>query len=310
MPRLIVLGILSALFFSSTFILNRSMSLEGGHWAWSASLRFGYMLVFLALILLVTQGKKALAEVWSVFRAYWKFWVVAGSIGFGVFYALITLSAQYAAGWIVATTWQTTILATPLVLVFFGRKVPTKGLVFTGVIFVGIVLVNLEHAVSTSLRGLFWGVMPVLVAAVAYPLGNQLVWEVRVGENRHLPHIQHPIMANGFARVLLMTLGSMPFWVGLLVLSAPPAPSAGQWLNTALVALFSGVFATTLFLYARNLCQKPYEIAAVDATQSMEVVFSLLGEVIFLQGLLPGALGLAGVALTVLGLSAYMAMQR
>src|SRR5512133_794043 len=109
MIRLIALGILSALFFSSTFILNRAMSLAGGHWAWTASLRFGFMLIFLVLILFFTRGGKALREVWAVFRQYWVFWIAAGSIGFGIFYTLISFSSEYAAGWIVATTWQTTI---------------------------------------------------------------------------------------------------------------------------------------------------------------------------------------------------------
>jgi hypothetical protein len=80
-------------------------------------------------------------------------------------------------------------------------------------------------------------------------------------------------------------------------------------LSTALVAMLSGVIATTIFLYARHLCKQPYEIAAVDATQSMEVVFSLIGEIIFLNGTLPGTIGLAGVALTMAGLIAYMAIQ-
>ena len=152
MPRLISLGSLAALFFSSTFVINRALSLQGGHWAWTASLRFGFMLVMLILILLATQGEKALADVKDVFLKHWLFWVVAGSIGFGVFYSLITFSSQYAAGWVVATTWQTTILATPIVLLFFGHSVPRKGLIFTGIIFTGIVLVNLEHALMTSLH--------------------------------------------------------------------------------------------------------------------------------------------------------------
>ncbi|HLS59711.1 MAG TPA: multidrug resistance efflux transporter family protein, partial [Virgibacillus sp.] len=38
--RAILIGIIAALFFSVTFILNRSMELAGGSWAWSASLRF------------------------------------------------------------------------------------------------------------------------------------------------------------------------------------------------------------------------------------------------------------------------------
>jgi len=310
MVRRVALGIISALFFSSTFVLNRAMSLAGGHWAWTASLRFGYMLVFLVLILLFTRGPKALAEVGVAFRQHWGFWIVAGSIGFGIFYALISFSAAYAAGWIVATTWQVTILATPIVLVFFGRRVPGKGLLFTGLIFIGILLVNIEHAGSTSMRVMLSGALPVLVAAFAYPTGNQLVWEARRGENWRLPHIQNAILENGFARVLLLTLGSLPFWIALLFFTAPPAPSSGQLLSTALVALLSGVVATTLFLYARQLCQHPYEIAAVDATQSMEVVFSLIGEIVFLQGVLPGPLGLAGVALTMLGLVAYILVQQ
>jgi drug/metabolite transporter (DMT)-like permease len=309
MARLVALGTLSALFFSSTFVLNRAMSLAGGHWVWTAGLRFGFMLILLVFILLVTQGRKALVDVKNIFLQHWRFWILSGSIGFGIFYSLITFSSAYAEGWIVATTWQTTILATPIVLAFFGRKVPTKGLLFTGIIFIGIVLVNIEHASDTNLRGMLYSALPVLIAAFAYPIGNQFVWEARLGENKRIPYINHPVLENGFARVLLLTIGSLPFWGVLFLFTSPPPPSTGQLLSTALVALLSGVIATTIFLYARHLCKHPYEISAVDATQSMEVVFSLIGEIVFLHGTLPGAIGLSGVALTIIGLVAYMAIQ-
>ena len=116
-------------------------------------------------------------------------------------------------------------------------------------------------------------------------------------------------MQDSFAKVLLLTLGSMPFWVVLLLVTLPPTPSNGQLLNTALVALFSGVIATTLFLSARHQCHHPHEIAAVDASQAMEVVFSLVGEVLLLNGLLPNPMGWLGVFLTVLGLIAYTRLQ-
>jgi drug/metabolite transporter (DMT)-like permease len=309
MLRLISLGSLAALFFSSTFVINRALSLQGGHWAWTSSLRFGFMLIFLVIILLMRDGKKALSDVKDVFINHWVFWVIAGSIGFGVFYSLITFSSQYAAGWIVATTWQTTILATPIVIALFGRKVPRSGLVFTAIIFIGIVLVNIEHAALTSVREVLFSALPVLGAAFAYPIGNQLVWETRMGHHPRLPHFQHPILDNAFARVLLLTLGSLPYWVGLLLFTSPPPPSTDQLLSTALVALLSGVIATTLFLYARHLSHQPYEVAAVDSTQSLEVVFSLLGEIIFLSGTLPGWIGLAGILLTILGLVAYISFQ-
>lgn len=309
MLKLISIGSLAALFFSSTFVINRALSLQGGHWAWTSSLRFGFMLIFLVIILIMRDGKKALSDVKDVFVKHWAFWVISGSIGFGVFYSLITFSSQYAAGWVVATTWQTTILATPIVIALFGRSVPRSGLVFTGIIFIGIVLVNIEHATLTSLREVLLSALPVLGAAFAYPIGNQLVWESRMGHHPRLPHFQHPILDNAFARVLLLTLGSLPFWGGLLLFASPPPPSMDQFISTALVALLSGVIATTLFLYARHLSHQPYEIAAVDSTQSLEVVFSLVGEILFLGAALPGWIGFVGILLTILGLIAYISFQ-
>ena len=307
MARLIALGTIAALFFSSTFVLNRAMSLEGGHWVWTASLRFAYMLIFLGALLAATQGWRALVQVLHVFRQNWKFWLVAGSIGFGIFYSLITFSVSYAPGWIIAATWQTTILATPIVLHRFGKQVPHKGMIFTALIFVGVLLVNLEHANSASWQDVLASFLPVLVAAFAYPIGNQLVWEATQNGHARIPRITHPVLENSFARVLLLTLGSIPFWITLIALTVPPPPSTGQLINTALVALCSGVVATSIFLSARQHCQHPYEIAAVDATQSLEVIFSLIGEIIFLQGLFPGLLGFGGIVLTMVGLIAYMA---
>jgi drug/metabolite transporter (DMT)-like permease len=310
MGRVISLGIVSALFFSSTFVLNRAISLEGGHWSWTASLRYGYMLLFLGVILLACRGTDALRAIAVVFLRHWRFWTVAGSVGFGVFYALISFSAAYASGWIVATTWQTTILATPAVLMLcFGKRVPRRGLLLTSLIFIGVVLVNLEHAAAASPREVLLSVVPVLIAAFAYPIGNQMVWEARRGGYRRIPAIDAPILENSLARVTLLCLGSLPFWALLLLCAAPGPPSAGQLLNTALVALLSGVIATSLFLHARHLCRHSVEIAAVDATQSMEVVFSLAGEVAWLHGAWPGPLGLAGMALAVLGLVSYLCVQ-
>ncbi len=80
MARRVTLGIIAALFFSSTFVLNRAMSLAGGHWAWTASLRFAYMLVFLVFILLFSAGRKSLGAVFVVFFQHWRFWILAGSM--------------------------------------------------------------------------------------------------------------------------------------------------------------------------------------------------------------------------------------
>ncbi len=317
MLRLILTGILAALFFSSTFVLNRAMSLEGGHWLWTASLRYGWMLLFLFLWLTVT-GRAALArQTLHLYRKHWVFWTIAGSVGFGVFYALISFSASYAPSWVVAATWQMTILATPAVLLLFGRRVSFRAVLFTLVVFAGVLLINVEQATAVPLGDVLLGALPVLGAAFAYPLGNQMVWEARIAAGNHdgfvrrlLPAIDHPAMDDAICRVLLLTLGSLPFWAVLILWLSPPAPNEGQLLMTLLVALFSGVAATSLFLGARHMAQGPSELAAVDCTQSMEVVFSLAGEALFLGGALPGLMGWAGIVLTLMGLVLYLRMQK
>lgn len=309
MIRLITTGVLAAFFFSSTFILNRAMSLQGGHWVWTASLRYGYMLVLLCLWLVLTGQRSVLQRALCLYRDRWRFWTVTGSIGCGVFYALLTYSASYAPGWVVATTWQATIMATPLVLLAFGRRVPAKGVAFTALIFAGIVLVTRDQATALPLADMLRGTLPVIGAAFAYPLGNQLVWESRHGRGGSVPPPYDPAMERSIVRLLLMVLGSVPFWILLVAAAAPPPPSPGQLINTALVALFSGVIATSLFLRARHHAATPYELAAVDSTQSAEVLFSLAGEIVFLHGAYPRAAGSVGICLVVGGLVLYVMAQ-
>ncbi len=306
--KIILTGVLAALFFSTTFVLNRAMSLDGGHWVWSASLRYFWMLVFLFVGLGLFRRDLLLRSI-RLYLKHWKFWTLAGGVGFGVFYALITFSASYSPGWVVAATWQTTILATPLVLLGFGKRVPLRAILLTLIIFAGVLLINIERMESSSLSAVLLGAIPVFVAAFAYPFGNQLVWEARNGGSSLIPSLDDPTMDDPFCRVLLLTLGSIPLWAGLILISHPPMPQTGQIFNTALVALFSGIAATSLFLYARHKARTAAELAAADCTQSMEVLFSLAGEVILLHGTLPGILGWSGIAMTMLGLVLYLRVQ-
>ncbi len=306
--KIILVGIAAAFFFSSTFVLNRAMSLNGGYWVWSASLRYIWMLLFLFIGLLFFR-RSLLVESLRLYIRHWCFWTIAGGVGFGVFYALISFSASYAPAWVVAATWQTTILATPIVLYGFGRPVPLRALLLTLIIFCGVLLINLEQAQTNSLRDVLLGALPVFGAAFAYPFGNQLVWEARQKRSGCIPHIDAPPMNDPFCRVLLLTLGSLPLWVILIISTTPPAPSVDQLTNTACVALFSGVIATSLFLYARHAAQSAAQLTAADCTQSMEVVFSLAGEAWLLNGALPGTMGWIGIVTTMIGLALYLRVQ-
>jgi drug/metabolite transporter (DMT)-like permease len=309
MIALISIGILSGLFFSSTFILNRLMSLEGGHWVWSACLRYAYMILFLTALISMFQGIGATGRLWRLFLRHWTFWVISGSIGFGGFYSLICFSADYAPGWVVATTWQLTILASLVVLMCFGRSFPRRIWFFSSIVFVGVLMVNVSHADIASANALLMGGFPVLLAAFCYPTGNQLVWEAKKG-NRFLPDINDPLVENPFNKVLLLSLGSVPFWLLLVAAIRPPLPSGGQLIHTALVALFSGILATSLFLFARNKARHAGDVAAVDATQSSEVIFAMIGEILILNAPLPNGMALGGMLLVFTGLALFIRFQK
>lgn len=275
---------------------------------WSACLRYAYIILFLIVLLSLFQGIKAPWRIFRLFFKHWKFWVITGSVGFGMFYSLLCFSADHAPGWVLATTWQLTIIATLVVLICFGRSFPKKIWFFSFIVFLGVIMVNLSHIEMSTMRDLLMGGLPVLIAAFCYPTGNQLVWEAKNG-NRFLPNIENPLLENPFNKVLLLSLGSVPFWFLLVVINRPPLPSRGQLINTALVALFSGILATSLFLFARNKSTKASELAAVDATQSSEVVFAMIGEVLILNAPLPDSFALAGIFLVFTGLALFIGFQ-
>ncbi|WP_375723684.1 multidrug resistance efflux transporter family protein [Arcobacter sp. KX21116] len=309
MFKLIVLGIIAGAFFSTTFVLNELMSVSGGHWLWSATLRYFFMILFLALVLLFQGGIQRIIDVCKLYISNYIFWTISGTIGFGFFYALICFSADFSPGWVIAATWQFTVVATLFVLMFFGKKFPKKIWFFSALVFLGVCLVNLSHMDHFDLKALLLGGIPILIASFCYPIGNQLVWEAKNGNHKNVPQIKSKLLNNAFNKVFLLSLGSLPLWFILIAIIQPNAPSDSQVFNTALVALFSGVFATSIFLYARNIAKDSNEIAAVDATQASEVVFALIGGIVFLGS---GSLNLTsfvGLTLIMVGLFLFTKYQ-
>lgn len=314
MFKLIVLGIISGAFFSTTFVLNELMSVQGGHWLYSATLRYFFMILFLALILLFQGGIKRVSDVFKLFFENYIFWIISGTIGFGFFYALICFAADFSPAWVIAASWQFTIVATLFVLLFFGKVFSKKIWFFSSLIFIGVCLVNLSHIDNFDFSIFIYGAIPVLLASFCYPLGNQLIWESQNGtslnkKSNKVPHIKSPLLENSFNKVMLLSLGSIPFWIILLLLIQPLTPSSSQVLNSSLVALFSGVIATAIFLYARGLAKDSNEIAAVDATQASEVIFAILGGFLLFGTLSINLLSLIGLVLIILGLFLFIKYQ-
>lgn len=370
MIKLILLGLLAGAFFSSTFILNELMSAAGGHWFWSASIRYLFMWLIITSIISIQFGFGRIKELTAIFRQHWVFWCITGSIGFGVFYTGICYAADHAAGWVVAATFMFTVVASLLVLLIFGQRFDKKFIAYALLVFIGVALVNISEGLHASTQAdvnaipmmdmLLYGALPALIAAFSYPIGNQLVWQVSYNAKKRnaelptatqntsqipetelpplsaidthypadsidfthttdsvlaepapsllqhliakIPAIETSLLQDAFNKVWLMTLGSLPFWLLLGMMVRPESPSTSQLFNTLLVALLAGVAATTIFLYAREKAETSSEVAGVDSTQASEVIFALIGGMLFLNNNLPSAMGLVGIGLIILGL--------
>ncbi|MCI7727380.1 MAG: multidrug resistance efflux transporter family protein [Clostridiales bacterium] len=290
MKNALLYGLLASMFFALTFILNRSMNLGGGYWLWSASLQYLFMLPMLWLLL---RRQKAAAAVVKQIRCRPVVWLLWSTVGFGLFYAPLSMASCYGESWFVAATWQITIVAGVLLTPLFGSRIPVKNLLFSAVILAGIFMLQLPRLENMESSGSLKALALILIAGVCYPLGNRKMMA-------HCPA--------GFSttqRVFGMTLCSMPFWLlcSVYALFTHGLPSFGQVVQSVSVALFSGVVATLLFFEATNLVRhNPKQLAIIEATQAGEVLFTLLGGILFLHDSLPTKAGFLGIGIVVLGM--------
>lgn len=198
MVKLILLGLLAGAFFSSTFILNELMSNAGGHWFWSASLRYVFMWLIISAVIILQHGFRRIEALASIFLQHWRFWCLTGSIGFGVFYTGICYAGDHVAGWVVAATFMFTVVTSLFVLLAFGQRFDKKFIIYAFLVFIGVVLVNVSEGLRASALAdidsapmaemLLYGALPALIAAFSYPIGNQLVWQVSHNSRKHHPH--------------------------------------------------------------------------------------------------------------------------
>lgn len=301
--RPIIIGIIAAFFFAVTFVLNRAMALSGENWTWSASLRYFFTIPFLLAIVLTRRNLRPLLGEMKRSPFVWLLW---STVGFGLFYAPLCFSSEYGPGWLVAGTWQITIVAGALLSPLFFSvietedgpikvrgKVPVKGLAASVIILAGIALMQWGQAGRLSPEKIVIGAVPIILAAFAYPLGNRKMMEF-TGKR-----------LDTFQRVLGMTFASLPFWLLLSIYgwctSGPPGLE--QMVQSAIVAVSAGVIATVLFFYATELVKSNIQkLASVEATQSMEVVFALIGELALLNAAAPSFLSWLGILLVVAGM--------
>lgn len=290
MKKALFYGVLASLFFAFTFILNRSMNISGGNWMWSSSLRYIFMF---PLLFLIVSMKKGVGRVINSVKSSPKEWFTWSTVGFGLFYAPLTFASNFGASWLVAGCWQLTIIAGILLTPLFNKKIPVKSLVMSCIILIGVFILQYEHASNTSIKVILLSIIPILVAAFSYPLGNRKMMMICKDD------------LSTIERVFGMTLCSMPFWIIISIFAymSSGIPSGSQVIQSFTVAIFSGVIATILFFKATNLVKdNPHELAVIEATQAGEIIFTLLGEVIILNAAVPGIIEILGLCLIIVGM--------
>ena len=290
----IALSLLSALFFTATYVFNRAAAVEGGHWAWTAALRYLFMLPLL-LPLMAWQG--GVAPVARAIRAAPGAWLLWSGIGFVLFYMLLSYAAASGPSWLIAASFQTTVVAgmlcAPLLYDDARARIPRAALGVGVLIIAGVLLMQFGHARGTLDTKGWIALLCVVASAFAYPLGNR-------GLLLHLE--RRGIELNATQRVFGLTLASQPAWLALAAwawLQAGP-PSASQlWLALG-VAVSAGVIATILFFQATGMVRdNATALGAAEAMQAAEVLFAMLLGVAFLGEAWPRGQALVGAALVV-----------
>ncbi|UPG91681.1 multidrug resistance efflux transporter family protein [Luteibacter aegosomaticola] len=295
--KAVAIALLSALFFTFTYVLNRAVVSGGGHWQWAVILRYLFTLPLLAVVLPFQGG---LGRLPSELRAHPRAWLGWSSVGFVLFGVPLTWAASSGPSWLVAGSFQMTVLAGPLMAPFIYRDERARwhggALAIGALIVAGVMLLQFGNAHGSLDASAWLAVGAVVLAAFAYPLGNRKI----------LLHLERTGTKLGpVQRVFGMTLASWPLW--LLIAVATWATIGPPTLREALlaggVALSSGVIATVLFFHATELVgRNPTALAAVEAMQAAELLFATVIGVTFLHESFPGALSALGAVAIVVGI--------
>lgn len=302
----VAIALLSALFFTCTYVLNRAAAVDGGHWGWTASLRY---LITLPLLWPVMRWQGGMGPVWRAIRAHPRPWLLWSGVGFGLFYVCLSYAAASGPSWLVAGTFQLTVIAGMLCAPLLYRRrhgladararIPRAALVVGLLVVAGVLMMQFGHSGGRLDRDGWIALVLVAISALAYPLGNRGL----------LLHLERAgVELNATQRVFGLTLASQPWWwavAALAFVQSGPPPMAQVWLAAG-VALGAGVIATVLFFHATGMVRhNPSALAAAEAMQAAEILFATLIGVLWLGEAWPQGRAAGGAVLVIVGIVAF-----
>ena len=302
----VAIALASALFFTCTYVLNRAAATGGGHWAWTASLRYLITLPLMAGLMLAMPSQGGIKPVWRAIRAHPGPWLLWSGIGFVLFYVLLSYAAASGPSWLVAGTFQLTVIAGMLCAPFLYRtagdaraRIPLPALAAGIVVICGVLLMQVGYGGGHLDRAAWIALIAVAVSAFAYPLGNRGL----------LLHLERAgVELDATQRVFGMTLASQPLWwaIAAIAFAGTGAPPIDQVLFAAGVALGAGVIATVLFFQATGMVRNdPTALAAAEAMQAAEILFATLIGALWLGEAWPQGRALWGALIVIAGIVVF-----
>ncbi len=137
------------------------------------------------------------------------------------------------------------------------------------IILIGVAFMQVSEASNVTLSELLLGFIPVIIGATFYPLGNRKMMELCGSK------------LDSFQRTLGMALGSMP------------------------IAILLGIYGTaTVGLPSASQLGQALLLAGVESTQAGILIFTVLGEVLLLNGSFPQGWSLVGMFIIIAGMIA------
>ena len=296
----VAIALASAFFFTCTYVLNRAAASGGGHWAWIASLRY---LITLPLMLPLMPWQGGVAPVWRAIRAHPGPWLLWSGIGFVLFYVCLSYAASSGPSWLIAGTFQLTVIAGMLCAPFLYRderaRIPRAALAVGLLVVAGVLTMQFGHGGGALDRDGWIALALVAVSAFAYPLGNRGL----------LLHLERSgVELNATQRVFGMTLASQPLWwaVAAMAFGTVGAPSWDQVTFAGGVALGAGIIATVLFFQATGMVRNnPTALAAAEAMQAAEILFATVIGVLWLGEDWPQGRAMTGALMVIVGIVAF-----
>lgn len=149
---------------------------------WSACLRYIFTLPIMAVLVWKEHGMKEILE--EIRQNIGKWRLLWSTVGFGLFYAPLSMASIYGASWFVAATWQITIVAGVLLTPLFGHKIPVKNLLMSVVILAGIVMLQINNVYQETGQGVLPALGLILVG-IFLSIGKPEDDELLSIENQH-----------------------------------------------------------------------------------------------------------------------------